>query len=517
MKIRTFVKIVMMLAVLSFIWGCGSGGVQGTTNKVAAKSTLAGALSPKVMGVEITLVLPAGVTVKTDASGMTLAGVVTTVAPNDVTAANGSVLAKYTPASGTVPGKVKIVVARGSTPFVPGAFFTVVCDVEAGKSVTATDFTCEGLNAFDASGAVVPATWSISTGATPITGGATSTTGGTGTATSAQTALAAGFYDFNYSSYNAGTSLATAYAITTVSLATGSNSLTETWSYWDKTNKVWSATAPAGLPPGTFNSGNDYYLTASGWVAGSSGPQSYTIVFNADGTAVITNKIDGSQAKISVTATDISGQPFSTALANTSATLFPLNSTPPPPLPAGSLRYSMTFDQITDSYNVWGYSSIGTSTTQLSDVPTIFAEGNSTSQQVYIDSNSPGVFFYAKFGAGNSVNIYKQTYTATSTLSTPVVIGTATWAYKTVSGQQLLMITIPQTLRTANKFGWDPFFAVVNGGVREGAYQIGGQTSYVNGGTSYNKAVADYVVANFNASLAKPIIGEAISKTILGL
>ena len=510
MKIRTFIKIVMMLALLSFIWGCGSGGggTQGTV-KYAAKSTLSGAFRPSVKGVEITLVLPAGVTVKADASGMTLAGVVTAVAPNDVTTANGSILAKYTPASGTIPGKVKIVIARGDTPFTAGNFFTVVCDVAAGQATpSAADFSCEGLNAFDSNGAVVPASWSITAGGTTVTGGGA--TGGTGTPTPAQTALSAGFYDFKYSTFFTGTSLVSAYAISAVSLATDNTTLTETWKYWD--GAAWSATRPSGLPAGVFNGGNDYYLTSSGWVQGVAGASDHTIVFNADGTGTLTNKFDGSTAKITVTSMDISGQALGTALANTSAALFPMNSSTLV-LPAGSSRYNMTFDQLTDSYTVWDYGSVSSTISVLGDVPTVFAEG-STSQHVYIDSNTANSYFYALFGSGNSVNIYQQTFTATSS-STPALIGTATWAYKTVYGQQLLVITIPPALRATCKLGGDPLFAVVGGVVKQGEYLIGGQTSYANGGTSYNKTVADFVAANFSPT-GTVAAAKAISKAILG-
>jgi hypothetical protein len=80
--------------------------------------------------------------------------VVSALAPNDVTSANGSLIAVYTPASGTTPGKVKLVVVRGDTPFTAGDFFSVACEVAAGQFVPADSaFGYEGLKIWDATGA----------------------------------------------------------------------------------------------------------------------------------------------------------------------------------------------------------------------------------------------------------------------------------------------------------------------------------------------------------------------------
>ena len=526
MRMTILVKIVLSAAMAALIAGCGGGGSTSgvSASKVSAKGVLNVTNNPNVKGIQLTLVLPADVTVATDPAytdNRTRAGVVTIPSTSQNSGKISIQVAKYTPASGTDKGMVTVAIVVNNPQIdsfmSDDNFFTITCDVAAGATVSASDFSSK-VKLFDAAGAEV--TTAVTTTLTVDSTTVSTTTGGSTTGTPAQAALLAGFYNFEYDSYVSGTSFRSAYAISTVSLASDNASLTETWSYWDQTNKAWTATRPSGLPAGTFNNGSDYYLTSSGWINGSSNAQAYTISFNTDGTAVITNTYDGSQAKITVTSTDISGRTVSTALANTPASIFPINSTAPV-LPAGSIRYTMIFDQLTDSYDAWDYGSIGTSVTTLSSVPTIFADGNGTSQQVYIDSNSINSYFYALFGSGNSINIYQQAYTGTS-LSTPTLIGTTTWAYKTASGQQLLVITIPQALRTQYKLGWDPFFAVINGVVKQGGYQIGGQTSYTNGGTSYNKTVADFIIANFNSAAASPAstggatLAKALSRAVLG-
>lgn len=145
MKILTCVKVVILLAVVAFIWGCGSGGNQAPTSSNTKKSVSLGA---PVSGIEITLILPPGVTVKADlATGKTLEGVVTVTGPN-AGRANSASFSKYTPASGGVPGKVKIGL-MSDTAFVAGEFFTVVCDVAAEATATDGSFGYEDLVLYD--------------------------------------------------------------------------------------------------------------------------------------------------------------------------------------------------------------------------------------------------------------------------------------------------------------------------------------------------------------------------------
>jgi len=148
MKQTICINIVLVFSMLT-LWGCGSGG-NGTSNTYISKSTLAGTVSPSVNGIQITLVLPTGVTAQTDGSGQPL---VTVLAPNNFTASNGSLIAIYTPASGATPGKVAITIIRASG-FTAGDFFSVACEVAAGQAVPAASaFSYEGLTLFDSNGA----------------------------------------------------------------------------------------------------------------------------------------------------------------------------------------------------------------------------------------------------------------------------------------------------------------------------------------------------------------------------
>jgi len=147
MKMRTVVQLVLVLIMLTAMWGCGSGGNQSVTTQGTQKSVLL--LSAPVKGIDITLVLPAGATVSADpATGETLPGVVTLSGPN-AGLANSYPLGIFTPASASVPAKVRIVLIS-DTAFVAGEFFTVTCDVAAGVTLAPADFGYEGLVLYDA-------------------------------------------------------------------------------------------------------------------------------------------------------------------------------------------------------------------------------------------------------------------------------------------------------------------------------------------------------------------------------
>ena len=146
----TVIILALLLCVLFTLSGCGSVENKSPAS-IVSKSVLSGTVSPLVMGVQITLILPDGVTVQTDpVSGKPL---VTALAPNDVVATSGSLIAVYTPAAGTNPGQVQITIIRGTGTFTAGDFFSVACEVAAGQAVPdSTAFGSRGVKIWDATG-----------------------------------------------------------------------------------------------------------------------------------------------------------------------------------------------------------------------------------------------------------------------------------------------------------------------------------------------------------------------------
>jgi hypothetical protein len=149
------------MAVIT-MFGCGGGGGASQPTTATLKLSTAGTAGTHIRGIEVTVVLPKGVTVnattninpailETNAGVLVLSGA--TVA-DPAAFSQLKPTAAYTPATDTVPGKVKIVLAAQSD-FNLGEFMTVNTVIAAGNFPLATDFTLEGFTAVDVNGAVV--------------------------------------------------------------------------------------------------------------------------------------------------------------------------------------------------------------------------------------------------------------------------------------------------------------------------------------------------------------------------
>jgi len=153
---------VFIIAVMAML-GCGGGGGGGVTQPTTATLKLLsqGPAGTKIRGVEVTVVLPPGVTVKstslpaTDPGVVVLSGATATAA---FTAANAGLLnptSIYTPATATAPGTVKILIPSAAD-FDLGEYVTVNAVIAAGSFPVAADFALTGFSAVDLNGAVIP-------------------------------------------------------------------------------------------------------------------------------------------------------------------------------------------------------------------------------------------------------------------------------------------------------------------------------------------------------------------------
>jgi len=175
MKKITLSGSLMFIIALFTIAGCTTGNdinhQQPTTAALKISSQGALAAGTQIGAVDVTVLLPSGVTVKATADSVNTAALVMN---SDVMAASGVVssatntylLGTYTAATGTAPGQVVIkqVIARGCG---IGEFVTVNCDVASGYFPIEGDFNIKDFKAYDLNGAVIP------TGPTGLTAGFT--------------------------------------------------------------------------------------------------------------------------------------------------------------------------------------------------------------------------------------------------------------------------------------------------------------------------------------------------------
>lgn len=326
------------------------------------------------------------------------------------------------------------------------------------------------------------------------------------TASALKESLLSGWFEFRSNdTFNQATNTFTNYYhIERIGLAADGATLTNTTvSYYDRASNTWTSTLPAGFPA---NNSTDFTLSSGGvWISEPDGPQGFTVVFNADGTARLTNPASGEIIDVSVNPVNISGQAISASdldgslLTATSAVY-----------PSGAVKYNLTITSLADSYQVWGsYFQL----TTLASVPAAFAESSTNGNDIYIESPSRTEYFFGKFADGTNVNIYRNTNTSQTA---PQLIGTATAATVAVSGQQILEISIPAALRTSYSLSSNPIFAVVNGIVMQGVHSFAG-VDQNKGGSMLNDIAINHAKANINFALAKPAGAKSISKALLGM
>ena len=148
---RITVTIVLM-GLLLLIAACGGGGGTSMAVYVPTKATVklsSAGTGTTIYGIDMTINLPAGVSVRSSATGTTEAGVITASGG----AATGSLVTGiYTAPTGTFPATLQVLLANAGG-FPVGEFCTVNADVAPGAS---SDFSIESFSARDGDGAAIP-------------------------------------------------------------------------------------------------------------------------------------------------------------------------------------------------------------------------------------------------------------------------------------------------------------------------------------------------------------------------
>ena len=156
MKKTTLVSCIISLLVLFFLIGCGGGGGGSTpspspvpyTKAVVTISTVGSPSVTPLVGVQATLHLPVGVTVKAATNAPQTDTNVIVASGNAVPA--DLVFGVYSAGSGTV--NAYVAKALG---FASGEFATVNCDIVVGSSPSASSFSVSDLIVSDLVGGLI--------------------------------------------------------------------------------------------------------------------------------------------------------------------------------------------------------------------------------------------------------------------------------------------------------------------------------------------------------------------------
>jgi hypothetical protein len=154
-RVRCF-GLAFGVFILAILAGCGGGGGGGApvtflTQAVLELSTSsdAGTVTSGIGKVSVTINLPPGATVNTDASGNVSANV---VVPAGVATGIATAAAVFTPATGNIPAQLNLTVttlAPGSKSFGIGHFATVSVNINPFSPPKQTDFTLSNPAVFD--------------------------------------------------------------------------------------------------------------------------------------------------------------------------------------------------------------------------------------------------------------------------------------------------------------------------------------------------------------------------------
>jgi hypothetical protein len=177
MKKISLRNIVILSFVLSLFAACGGGGgVSNTpsqpTTAVLTLSTAATSTIPAsttINSYNVTITLPAGVTVKTmPGSSETATGVVAASGQ----ASSALIFGTYSAATGTFPGTVKVYIVKvdpiTGAGFNPGEFCKVTGNIAPGVTISTSDFVPPTLD--DASGIDATKSTVLLTGELSLTG-----------------------------------------------------------------------------------------------------------------------------------------------------------------------------------------------------------------------------------------------------------------------------------------------------------------------------------------------------------
>lgn len=161
---KKLVNGIVVTGCFLLVFGCGGGGSStpqpAPPTEAVLTLTTAGTPSAPCKGMELTVNLPAAVTVKTDPANpkQTAPGVLKL---SGVFSAYSSQVfprpfwGRYSSAGAGKPSAVMIAIPSGTATFPVGEFATLTCDLASGTSVSLADFSVVNFAAYGTGGAPV--------------------------------------------------------------------------------------------------------------------------------------------------------------------------------------------------------------------------------------------------------------------------------------------------------------------------------------------------------------------------
>jgi hypothetical protein len=252
--------------------------------------------------------------------------------------------------------------------------------------------------------------------------------------------------------------------------AAEANRVEEAWSFYDADISSWVD----GVEDG------EYFLTSTGWVLGTDAGSNYNVTYQSDGSAILDMDNTDFALKFSAAELDVSGKPIKDYLGYETHQLVATTIAGDPVFSAGAKIYQVNFIVMTDTYVLpnWFDCDEGTYVDSDGNCNVVWGavQGRPayTFAELIYPAGSPPAGNWFSVGddievrlvAGGGVHVTDRANPAA-----PVVTFTpGAWEYRTVHGEQIIMLTLPENLSPRFWDGGQQILAVRDGHVRRGKF-----------------------------------------------
>lgn len=220
------------------------------------------------------------------------------------------------------------------------------------------------------------------------------------------------------------------------------------------------------------------FLGTAGWQMASDTAPFFNVTYQTDGSARLALSSVDVAIKMTAAQLDVSGKPVKTYLQFDAHKPFAAAIVGEPIFSTGAKVYQVAFVVDQDQYSIdvwsdcgvysvpdsdncnlaWGYGSVSLETPAKS-----FAE-------LIYPMEPTDVTNYVGLGDGVWIRVIADNRVQIQDQAAGGALSYGSWAYKTVHGKQLMMLTLPDRFRTRLWDDGQPFFAVQDGYIRRGAY-----------------------------------------------
>lgn len=254
--------------------------------------------------------------------------------------------------------------------------------------------------------------------------------------------------------------------------------LTERFFYYDETTWVESTGESADEASA--------YLTASGWVETPDTAENFRVTYQAEGSAILNLGDTGFTLKYTASEIDVAGKPIKDYLRFEAHTFVADSISGAPVFSSGAKAYQVNFIANTDAYVIdkWMDDCEAQYADPNGDCNVVFGPGSGSSpaqtfaQMMYpsveaaqtaaqqLNGNwfSPGEHLNVRLVQGGVMHI------ADYANQQQPVYAQGSWAFKTVHGQQIIMLTLPSQYTSRLFDDGQPFLAIRGGYVRRGEF-----------------------------------------------